>query len=71
MVPSMKDARGAESKTLTFVTGSYAVTTVKFALASLTVHGVQIPAMTGTEYAACVVAILGIWLGREWRAARD
>lgn len=64
---SVKDSRGANSRTLAFCTASWATLTVKFAIGGLTLPylGIQ-PPMTGTEYAAAFLSILGIWTAREW-----
>ncbi len=62
------DSRGKKSKTLAFVVVSWLVVVVKFLLAGVTVPVFgELPPMTGGEFAAAVAAVLGIWLGREWK----
>jgi len=63
----MKDSRGQESKTLTFVALSWAVVLGKYLVAGVSLGplGVQ-PPMTALEFGGAVGMILGIWLGREW-----
>lgn len=64
---NMKDSRGQESKTLTFVALSWAVVLGKYLVAGVSLGplGVQ-PPMTALEFGGAVGMILGIWLGREW-----
>lgn len=63
----MRDSRGKESKTRTLVTISWAVVTVKFAVAGLTLPFVgRAPDMEAGAYGLAVAGILAIWLGREW-----
>lgn len=63
----MRDTRGKESITLRFVAVSWAVVTVKFAAAGLTLPVVgAIPEMEVGAYGLAVAGILAIWLGREW-----
>lgn len=63
---ALKDSRGAESKTLGFVTASWGVVLVKYMTAEMTILGVTVPDMSTGEFGAAVTLILGIWLGREW-----
>jgi hypothetical protein len=67
----LKDTRGRESKTLTFVTLAYAALLIKFVLADLTLplFGL-VPPMTATEFGVSVAAVLAIWLQREWTEKR-
>lgn len=71
MIPCMRDARGRESKTLTFVTVSWAALVAKFLAAGVALGplGTQ-PSMSGTEFGTAVAAVLAIWLGREWTEKR-
>lgn len=67
----LSDSSGDKSKTLFFVTVSWLVVVFKFTFAGLTLPLLgQFPLMTGGEFAAAITAVLGIWLGREWRKAR-
>lgn len=71
MLPGMKDSRGAESKTLSFVTAGYLTLLVKFALASVTIPYVgTMPPMSAAEFGTAAALVLGIWLGREWTEKR-
>lgn len=64
----LTDSRGNKSKTLAFVTVTWLVVVIKFLCAGLTLPMLgQVPVMTGGEFAAAVGAVLGIWLGREWK----
>lgn len=70
-LPSMNDSRGRESRTLFFVTVTWVVVLVKFFLADVDVWLLgEMPAMSGHELASSTIAILGIWLGREWTEKR-
>lgn len=61
------DSRGNESKTLVFVAISWLAVTGKFVVAGLVLGPLgTAPAMGAGEYGAAVLAILTIWLGREW-----
>lgn len=66
LLPTIRDSRGRESHTLFFVAVALAVLLPKFALAGLNIAHLIVPPMTGGEFAAAFVAILGTWLGREW-----
>lgn len=61
------DSSGEQSRTLFFVTVSWAAVVFKFILAGATlpVFGTM-PLMSATEFGVAVAAILAIWLGREW-----
>lgn len=66
------DSRGQQSRTLVFVTVSWAVLVVKFALAGLVIPVLgSVPAMTAAEFGSAMAMILAIWLGREWQARRQ
>lgn len=67
MIPGMLDSRGDKSKTLTFVSVSWAILTAKFAAAGLKTPLGIVPDMSAGEFGAAVALILGIWLGREWQ----
>lgn len=61
------DARGKQSRTLAFVTISWLIVTIKFAVAGISLGPLGVaPQMGAGEYGAAVAAILLIWLGREW-----
>lgn len=61
------DSRGKQSKTLVFVAVSWLAVTGKFIVAGLTLGPLgSAPVMGAGEYGAAVLAILTIWLGREW-----
>ena len=62
---TLKDTRGNESTTLTFVVIAFLVVVLKFLLAGLTIYGKAIPEMTGLEFAAAIGAVLSIWQYRE------
>ena len=61
------DRKGEKSRTLFFVTISWAVLVFKFAIAGLAYNDVTAPEMSATEFGMAVGAILAIWLGREWK----
>lgn len=64
---TLKDSRGRESATLTFVAFSWLAVWVKYILAGLTIpHLGTVPPMTATEFGLAVAGIMAIWLGREW-----
>jgi len=64
---SIKDSRGKESITLTFVALSWSAVWLKFVLAGATlpIFGL-VPLMSATEFGLATAGILAIWLGREW-----
>lgn len=62
----IKDSRGRESTTLTFVSIAFAVLVIKFAAAGITIGSIATPPMTGGEFAAAMAAIMATWLGREY-----
>lgn len=61
-----KDSRGKESKTLMFVSVTWAVMVFKFAIAGLEFKGITAPEMDIQSFGIAVAAVLAIWLGREW-----
>jgi len=66
----LDDSSGDKSTTLFFVSISWLVVIFKFTFAGLTLPLLgEFPEMSGGEFAAAVTAVLGIWLGREWRKA--
>lgn len=65
MLPSMRDSRGRQSITLTFVAVSWAVVTLAFARSWLAPLDGLAP-MGASEYGGAVAMVLAIWLGREW-----
>lgn len=61
------DSSGQQSRTLFFVTVSWAAVVFKFILAGVTLPVLGLmPLMSATEFGMSVAAILAIWLGREW-----
>lgn len=64
---SIKDSRGKESKTLSFVFVSWVVLVFKFLVAGMTLGplGTMSP-MNASDFGMAVGTILAIWLGREW-----
>lgn len=63
----MKDTRGQQSRTLTFVTVSWFVVVAKYLSAGVNLGALGIqPPMTALEFGGAVGMILGIWLGREY-----
>lgn len=72
MVPKMRDSRGRESVTLSYVTAGYFTLLAKFALAGLNLPYIGLmPAMGASEFGLAAAGILGIWLGREWTEKRS
>jgi len=64
---SLTDSRGNQSITLLMVVIAFAVTTVKFLIAGMTLPVIgQQAAMTASEYGMAFAAELAVWLGREW-----
>jgi len=64
---NLKDSRGKESTTLSFVTLSFFAIFIKFILAGVNMGPLgTMPAMSATEFAASVTVVMLIWLGREW-----
>ena len=64
---NLKDSRGKESTTLSFVTLSFFAIFVKFITAGVNMGPLGImPPMTATEFGGAVGMVLLIWLGREW-----
>lgn len=59
-----------ESSTMQLVLPAAVLVMVKFAVAGLTVSGVEFPAMSATEFGIAFAAVLAVWLGREWRSAK-
>lgn len=63
----MKDSRGTESVTLTFVSIGFAALTGKFLVGGMTLYSLgQMPVIGATEYGISGAGILAIWLKREW-----
>ena len=63
----LKDARGRESITLTFVAVSFAILQIKFLLAGITISPeLTIPPMSAEAFGLSTAGILAVWLGREW-----
>lgn len=58
----VKDSRGRESRTLLFVSISWFVVVMKFAIGGLW----GIPEMSGIDFGVAVTGILAVWVGREW-----
>jgi hypothetical protein len=71
LIPTIKDSRGRESRTLVFVWIAFAVLVIKFAVSGITVYGLKLPAMGALEFGGAFAAILGAWLGREWQARQN
>ena len=64
----LNDSHGDKSITLFFVSISWVVVVFKFLFAGLTLPGLgTFPLMSGGDFAMAITAVLGIWLGREWR----
>lgn len=71
MIPTMKDGRGCQSKTLTFVAVSWFALLVKFVIAGMTLGPLgTMPTMSAIDFGSAVTAVLAIWLGREWTEKR-
>lgn len=70
-IPKIRDSRGRESTTLTFVSISWLAVLIKYLIAgiNLPLIGLQ-PAMTASDFATATGLILAIWLGREWTEKR-
>ena len=67
----MKDTRGRESTTLSFVTAAFVALLFKFLAAGLQVTAgqdmlINMPQMGAGEFGMAAAAVLAIWLGREW-----
>lgn len=63
----LKDTRGRESKTLSFVTLAFFALLFKFIGAGLDLPVIgEFPEMGAQEFGVAVAAILTIWIGREW-----
>lgn len=61
------DSRGKQSRTLFFVAVSWAAVLIKFVIAGAHLGPLgTMPTMGAGEFGAAVMAILAIWLGREW-----
>ena len=64
----LKDSRGKESTTLTFVVISWLVVLIKYLVSGITLGPLGLQPIVGTgEFGAAVTLILAIWLGREWK----
>ena len=64
---SIKDSRGKESITLSFVAVSWFALIIKFVVAGVSLGSLGVmPAMGASEFGMAAAAILAIWLGREW-----
>lgn len=59
------DTRGKQSKTLPLVYIAFTVATFRFLLAGVSGPWGTLPDFSGVDYAAAIVAILGIWTARE------
>lgn len=65
------DSRGKQSRTLFFVSVSWAAVLIKFTLAGVKLGPLgTMPLMGAGEFGAAVMAILAIWLGREFTEKR-
>lgn len=61
------DSRGRESKTLRFISISWLIVTIRFALAGFSIPYLgDLPEVSPAEYGAAVALLLTIWLSREW-----
>ena len=68
----LMDARGQKSWTLSLIVPSYIALTAKFLFASVLIPRIgTVPAMTGYEYATSAVALLGVWVAREYNANKN
>lgn len=65
---TMKDTRGNESTTLSFVVTAFLVVIVKFLFAGFSIMGSEVPAMSGNEFAMAIGAVLAIWQYRETKS---
>jgi len=66
----LKDTKGKESTTLTFVFPAFFVLLFKFAFEGLKINGLEIPPMSAAEFGAAMALIIGLWLNREWKEAK-
>lgn len=70
-IPKIRDTRGRESTTLTFVFISWLAVLIKFIIAGFTLPVLgDMPPMTAGEFGGATTAILAVWLGREWTEKR-
>ena len=68
-LPTIKDSADRESHTLLFVTIAFVVVTVKMLIAGVDLSSFGLgkaQAISLTEYATSVAAVMAVWLGREW-----
>jgi len=64
-----RDSRGNRSKTLPFVVIGFALVSIKFAIAGLALGPLgTAPVMSAGAYGSAVLMIVGLWVGREWKA---
>lgn len=62
----LKDARGHPSWTASLIVPAFLGCLAKFMVAGLSFPIVgAVPSMSGTEFAATAVALLGVWVARE------
>lgn len=69
-----RDARGRESRTLSFVIVAFSLMTLRFVLGGLDFDfGAFHYAVASThmvDYGAAVAAVIAVWVGREWVDAK-
>jgi len=69
---NLKDSRGKESTTLSFVALSFFAIFAKFVVAGVSLGPLGLmPPMTALEFGGAVGLVLGIWLGREWQEKKE
>ncbi len=65
-----RDARGRESRTLSFVVVAFSLMTLRFVLGGLDfdfgAFHYEVASTPMVDYGAAVAAVLAVWLGREW-----
>ena len=67
----LKDSRGKESTTLTFVTLAFVALVGKFLVGGMDIPVIgTMPVIGAGEFGLALTGVLGIWLNREWKEAK-
>jgi len=63
----MKTSRGDQSKTLGFITASWATVWLKYLTAGATLPFLgEMASMSAGEFATSTAGLMAVWLGHEW-----